>query len=156
MTSPAKTAALAAIALLAACLSSCADLRQNVSGIGRDLTPKEQIQFRSAMVNGELLFVLEVPAKVEEVRVETKSGSKTITMWHAGCTEPEYAKCPEVGQLKYGQAVGALVSWAAPRALQRNNEYEVRMNLDGSAFAFDTFVIVDEKTVTVPAPRRER
>lgn len=111
--------------------------------------------FRPAMIGGEMFFVLENPARVEDLRVETgdRVANPSITMWSAGCNEPDLDKCPKVSQVKYGQGGGAFSAWSAPKALQANCEYAVRMKLDRVSFASGSFLILDNNTITVPAPR---
>jgi hypothetical protein len=73
-------------------------------------------------------------------------------MWAAGCTEPEYEKCPETAQLKYGQTGASFSSWTGPKTLQRDCEYAYRIDMASGAYAAGSFIVAGDDRLSVPVP----
>jgi|GEM_PF-4275364 len=113
---------------------------------------KKQVPVHVVLAGDELFFVLGEEAEIEDVRVEISDAvmNPTITMWTGGCAES--GKCPKLRQIKYGQNRDGFAAWTAPKALQKNVEYVVRINMDHVKFAIESFVITDDNKIIVRAP----
>lgn len=123
------------------------------------------------MVNGELFFLLEDKPQVMSVSVE-RAGTAHIprmTMWLAGCSEPEEEqkgkkkeedssllrrkvvredKC-RTRQVKYGAGGAYLPSLSAPQPLRKYQRYEVRVDMAGGRAAMEDFSILGENSLSV-------